>query len=103
MAFDFDHDAFLADDFCGHNAIYTPAGGLAKSVRVAFSLGAEEINLGGDILPQMIAGKAGCKAADVEGAKLNDTLEAEGVIYRILKVEIGETGWATLYLGKRYE
>jgi len=102
MAFDFDHDALLADDFAGRDAIYTPEGELARTVRVVFTLDPEDLSLGGDILPQAVAGKAGCKASDVSGAKLNETLEVDGVIYRILKVEIDETGWATLYLGKRY-
>ena len=102
MPFDFDHDALLADDFSGRDATWTPAGGEAKTVRVAFSLGAEEINLGGDIAPQAVAAQAGCKTADVAGIKAKETLAVDGVTYRILKVQHDETGWTTLYLGKGY-
>src|SRR3990172_8090647 len=102
MAFDFDHDALLADDFSGRDATWTPAGGLAKAVRVAFSLGAEEINLGGEIAPQAAVGKAGCKTSEIADVKSKETLEVDGVMYRILKVQHDETGWTTLFLGKGY-
>ena len=102
MAFDFDHDALLADDFSGRDATWTPAGGLAKTVRVAFSLGAEDITLGGEIAPQTVVAQAGCKTADVAGVKSKETLEVDGVTYRIIKVQHDETGWTTLFLGKGY-
>ena len=102
MAFNFDHDALLADDFTGRDAIYTPLGDLARTVRVAFSLGAEDVNLGGEIAPQAVIGQAGCRSADVAGIKAKETLEVDGVTYRILKVQHDETGWTTLFLGKGY-
>ena len=101
-----DFDAFnselLGTDTFAQSATFTPGGGAATPVTVVLELIPEEINLGGEMVPQAVAGKAGCKASDVTGAKLNDILEVAGVSYRILKVEVDETGWATLYLGKRY-
>jgi hypothetical protein len=101
-----DFDAFNSDlldtDVFAQSVTFTPAGGQAKTVTAVVELKPEELALGGDIAPQAIAGRAGCKASDVLGAKLNDTLEAGAVTYRILKVEVDETGWATLFLGKRY-
>ena len=102
MGFDFDHDSLLTEDFSGRDATYTPDGGLAKVVRVAFSLGSEEINLGGEIAPQAVVGQAGCKTADVANVKSKETLEINGVKYLILKIKQDETGWTTLYLGKGY-
>ena len=102
MAFDFDHDVLLADDFAGRDATYTPAGDLARTVRVAFSLGAEDVNLGGEIAPQAVIGQAGCKTSEIADVKSKETLEVDGVMYRILKVQHDETEWTTLYLGKGY-
>ena len=100
-------DAFNSDlldtDAFAQSVTFTPAGGHAKAVTAVVELKPEEVTLGGDIIPQMIAGRAGCKASDVSGAKLNDTIEVGSVTYRILKVETDDTGWATLSLGKRYE
>jgi hypothetical protein len=96
-----DFEAFNSDlldtEAFAQPVTFTPAGGQAKTVTAVVELKPEELALGGDIAP-----RAGCKASDVLGAKLNDTLEAGAVTYRILKVEVDETGWATLFLGKRY-
>ena len=102
MAFDFDHGAFLEDDFSGRDAVWTPTGLPRLTVRVAFSLGVEDVTLGGDIAPQGAIAQAGCKSADVEGIKQKETLEIDGVTYVILKIQADETGWTTLFLGKRY-
>lgn len=95
---DFDHDAFLLDEMLAVDASFN--GG--ASIRVCLSLDPEEVSLGGDIIPQMIAGKAGCKASDVTGAKRGDSLVVAGVTYKVLKVHNDETGWTTLFLGKSY-
>jgi nickel-dependent lactate racemase len=102
MAFDFDHDALLDDDFLGRDAVWTPAGGAPVSIRVCLTLGKEEVDLGGDISPLAIEGYAGCKTSVVPGIKAKDTLAADSVTYRVLKVESDETGWTNLMLGKAY-
>ena len=101
MAVNFPHDDFLDDDFLGFDAIFTPAGGQAKDIRVCLTLGVEDIALGGDIVPKGTVGQAGCKSSDVEGAKNGDTLSIDSVEYRVLKVQPDETGWTVLFLGKR--
>ena len=97
----FDHDAFLNDDFLSRDAVWTPAGLPRKTLRVAFSLGVEDVTLGGDIVPQGAIAQAGCKSADVEGIKQKETLEIDDVTYVILKIQPDETGWTTLFLGKK--
>ena len=93
----FNHDAFLDDAFLGSDATLNGSG-----IRVCLSLDPEEITLGGDITPQAIAGKAGCKTSDVAGVKRSDVLIVNEVSYRVLKVQSDETGWTTLVLGKSY-
>jgi hypothetical protein len=100
--FDFDHDAFLEDDFLGMDATFTPAGGQAATIRACFSLGVEGVDLGGDIVPQGAIGQAGCRTSDIPGAKNGDTLTVDGVVYRVLKIQPDETGWTILFLGKAY-
>lgn len=101
-----DFDAFnaeiLTDDLSGVDATYTPTGGQAVAIRACFTLGVEDITLGGDVLPQGVIGHAGCASSDVEGAKNGDTFEVNDVSYRILKIQPDETGWTKLFLGKRY-
>ena len=102
MAFDYDHDAFVTDDFSGRDALWTPTGGVQTTLRVAFSLGVEDVNLGGDVVPQGAIAQAGCKSADVVGIKQKEPLEIDGVTYHVLKIHTDETGWSTLFLGKAY-
>jgi hypothetical protein len=102
MAFDYDHEAFVTDDFSGRDALWTPTGGVQTTIRVAFSLGVEDVNLGGDIVPQGIIGQAGCKSSDVPGIKSKEPLEIDGATYHVLKIQPDETGWTTLFLGKAY-
>jgi len=99
---DFDHDAFLEDDFLGTDATFTPAGGQAAAIRACFSLGVEGVDLEGDIVPQGAVGQAGCRASDIPGVKNGDTLTVASVAYRVLKIQPDETGWTTLFLGKAY-
>jgi len=99
---DFPHADFLDDDFLGMDATFTPAEGQAAAIRVCFSLGVEDVNLGGDIVPQGSIGQAGCRTSDISGVKNGDTLTVDSVAYRVLKVQPDETGWTTLYLGKEY-
>jgi hypothetical protein len=102
MVFDFTHEAFTANDFSGRNALWTPTGGAQTTLRVAFSLGVEDVNLGGDIVPQGAIAQAGCKSADVVGIKQKEPLVIDGVTYHLLKIHPDETGWSTLFLGKAY-
>jgi endonuclease YncB( thermonuclease family) len=39
---------------------------------------------------------------DIAGVKNGDTVEVGGVAYRVLKIQPDETGWTTLFLGKRH-
>lgn len=102
MAFDFDHAAFTDDDFSGRDALWTPTGGAQKTIRVAFSLGVEDVNLGGDVVPQGAIAQAGCESADVAGIEQKEPLVIDAVTYRVLKIHPDETGWTTLFLGKAY-
>ncbi len=102
MAFDYNHDAFVTDDFSGRDALWTPTGGAQTTIRVAFSLGVEDVNLGGDVVPQGAIAQAGCKSADVVGIKQKEPLVIDGVTYHVLKIHPDETGWSTLFLGKAY-
>jgi hypothetical protein len=102
MTLDFPHDAFLTDEFLSVAAIFTPEGGQASNIRVCFTLGVEDVNLGGDIVPQGAIAQAGCKSSDVPGARNGDVLSVGGVEYRVLRPQPEETGWAILFLGKRY-
>jgi len=94
---------FLTDEFLSTTALFTPAGGSSTQIRVCFTLGVEDVSLGGDIVPQGIIGQAGCRSSDIAGVKNGDTLEVDGVAYRVLKIQPDETGWTTLFLGKRYQ
>jgi hypothetical protein len=93
----FDHDVFLDDEFLGCDATYD-----GETVRICLSLDPEEIQLGGEMTPQAIAGKAGCKTADVSGIARGDSLVVGSTTYKVLKVQSDETGWTTLFLGKSY-
>jgi hypothetical protein len=93
----FDHDAFLDDENLSSDATFN-----GSEIRVCLSLDPEELALGGDMSPQAIAGRAGCKTTDVSGAKRGDILIVNEVSYRVLKVHTDETGWTTLFLGKSY-
>lgn len=91
------HDAFLGDPMLGSDATFN-----GTAIRVCLTLDPEELQLGGDMTPLSISGRAGCKTADVTGAKRGDTVVAGGVTYKVLKVHSDETGWTTLFLGKSY-
>jgi len=93
---------FLTDDFLSTAALFTPAGGPPKEIRTCFTLEVGEVALGGDIVPQGIVGQAGCRSSDIAGVKNGDTLVVGAVAYRVLKIEPDETGWTTLFLGKRH-
>jgi len=94
---------FLTDEFLSTTAVFTPAGGQPKEIRICFTLDAGDVALGGEIVPQGIIGQAGCRSSDTAGVKNGDTLEVGGVAYRVLKIQPDETGWTTLFLGKRYQ
>lgn len=91
-------DGFLTDPATG--GIYAPEG--TSSIRVAFSLGVETIDLGGDIKPQGCVAKAGAASSEVLGIRNKDSVRVDGVTYRVLRVQPDETGWTTFFLGKRY-
>jgi len=91
------HDSFLLDPYLGAAATY---GGAA--IRVCLSLEPEELSLGGQIVPQMISGKIGCKSSDVPGVAVKSEIIVAGVTYRVLQVQSDETGWTTLFIGKAY-
>ncbi len=125
---DFPHAAFTDDEFLGRAATWLPnvlvagfvsdsaiagfvsdpatgPGFLADSgtsVRITFSLGVEDVNLGGEIVPQGSVAQAGCDATSVPGLKNKDVFVVDGVVYRVLRSDPDETGWVTIYLGKRY-
>lgn len=102
MAFNYSHDAFLNDDFSGRDALWTPEGLPQVPVRVTFSLDVEDVTLGGEILPQGTIAQAGCRSSDIVGMKQKDPIVIDGVTYHVLKPKPDETGWTTLFLGKRY-
>ncbi len=128
MIFSFPHSAFTSDDFLGRNAVFVPevlaAGFVSESdmagflsdpataglsapagtsiIRVTFALGVEDVNLGGDVVPQGVMAHAGCASSDVLGVRNKDSLYIDGATYRVLKIQPDETGWTTLLLGKRF-
>jgi len=93
---------FLTDELLSTIALFTPAGGSSTQIRTCFTLDVGEVSLGGDIVPQGVIGQAGCRSSDIAGGKNGDTLEVNGVAYRVLKIQPDETGWTTLFLGKRH-
>jgi hypothetical protein len=101
-----DFDAFNSDlldiDVFAQTATFTPAGGQPKEIRTCFALGVGDVSLGGEIVPQGVVGQAGCRSLDIAGVKNGDTVEVGGVAYRVLKIQPDETGWTTLFLGKRH-
>jgi hypothetical protein len=102
MAFNYSHDAFLDDDFSGRDAVWTPEGMPRVPLRVTFSLDVEDVNLGGDIAPQGTIAQAGCRSADIVGMKQKEPITIDEETYYVLKKKPDETGWTTLFLGKRY-
>jgi hypothetical protein len=93
---------FLTDEFLSSTAVFTPAGGSSTEIRPCFTLGVGDVGLGGEIVPQGVVGQAGCRSLDIAGVKNGDTVEVGGVAYRVLKIQPDETGWTTLFLGKRH-
>jgi len=128
MSLPFPHEAFLDDDFLGRDATWVPEGMtagfssdsdlagfisdpdtgpgfLAESgtpIRITFSLGVEDVNLGGNITPQGAVAQAGIASADAVGIRNKDVLWVDGVLYRVLRVHPDETGWSTIFLGRKY-
>jgi hypothetical protein len=95
---DFPHADFVNDEFLGRDAIYTPAGGQAVSLRVTFTKDAEGVSLGGQVNPEGFEIQAGCDAALVVGVKRGDTLAVDGVTYTVSRWHPDETGWMTMFL-----
>jgi len=128
MAFDYDHEAFTDDEFLSREVTWIPDGMTAgfssdvalagfildpetgpafladsgTAVRVTFSLGVEDVNLGGNIAPQGAVAQAGCASEDVAGIKNKDVIWTDSILYRVLRVHPDETGWSTIFLGRRY-
>ena len=98
MAFDYSHEVFTADDFFGRDAVFTPAGMPRRTIRVAFVKNAENVNLGGQINPESESIQAGCAFSLVSDAAKGDTLEIDGTTYTIARIQVDETGWATMDL-----
>jgi len=94
-------DDFLADSNLASDAILTVDSG-PVTISVILTLETEIIDLGGDVRPMVVFGKAGCRTLDSAGVKRGDSLEIAGVSYRVLSVENDDTGWTTLFLGKSY-
>ena len=103
MAFDFSHDVFTADEFFGRDAVFTPAGMPRRTVRVAFMKNAVNANLGGQINPGITTVQAGCAFFHINDAAPKDTLEIDGTVYVIAKIQVDETGWATMDLVEAVE
>ena len=98
MAFNYSHEVFTADEFFGRDAVFNPAGMPRRTIRVAFTKNAENANLGGQINPGITAVQAGCAYSLVSDAAKGDTLEIDGTAYVIAKIQVDETGWATMDL-----
>lgn len=103
MAFDYSHDLFTADEFLGKDAVFTPAGMPRRTIRVAFTKDLENANLGGQINPGIAAVQAGCAFSHINDAAPKDTLEIDGTKYVIAKIQVDETGWATMDLVEAVE
>ena len=103
MAFDYFHEVFTTDEFFGRDAVFTPAGMPRRTVRVAFVKNAENANLGGQINPGITAVQAGCAFSHINDAAPKDTLEIDGTVYVIARIQVDETGWATIDLVEELE
>jgi hypothetical protein len=121
MTLAFPHDDFLADDFFGRDAIWSPGvdGAIADmvipgaytepgqdgaytagsgAIRVILTIGpGNPLNLGGQINMQVPDITVGCKAWDVPGVKIKSTISVEGTIYTVSGgLTPDETGWLDL-------
>jgi hypothetical protein len=74
-----------------------------RTVRVAFVKNAENANLGGQINPGITAVQAGCAHSLVADAARGDTFEVDGTAYVIARIQVDETGWATIDLAEALE
>ena len=98
-----DLSGFNSDYFDGtfdEEAVYTPAGGQAKSIQVIFDNGYSILPVigepgMGDSSPQVL-----CKTADAGSASHGDTLLVGGTTYYVQEVRPDGTGITTLILSR---
>lgn len=86
-------------DAIGLNATYTPAGGVAATIKVLFDNEYELIGLLGGAVSST-GPAAQCKTSDVSSAKKGDALTVSGVNYSVTEVKPDGTGMTVLMLRK---
>ncbi len=98
MSFDSDIDIYFSD--FAVDAVYTPQGGSASTIKVIFNneYAAAMSSIGVGIegaLPEAV-----CKTSDVTNAKHSDTLTVGSTTYHVLNVQPDGTGITILTLSK---
>lgn len=81
----------------GENALYTPAVGGARSIRVIFTVAYQELDLlAGGVETTLPVAR--CRAADVMGIKNKEKIEIRGVTYYVRSVQPDGAGLVRLLL-----
>jgi len=89
----------LLTDFA-EGALYTPAGGDTKTIKVTFDNEYVAVKAAGDAYIESCGPAAYCKDSDITGAKHNDTLVINSITYYVIEIHPDGTGMTTLILSK---
>ena len=98
MFYDADIDIFFTD--FAADAIYTPSGGTAKTIKVVFESEYLSVQVVGDVGVESASPAAYCKSADIIGVQHGDTLVIEGTTYYVTEIHPDGTGMTLLILSK---
>ena len=90
----------LFDPILTVDAIYTPSGGTAKTIKVVFESEYLSVQVVGDVGVESASPAAYCKSADIIGVQHGDTLAISGTTYNIIGIQPDGTGMTTLILSK---
>ena len=94
-----DLDVFFGD--FGVDAVYTPQGGPASTIKVIFDNSYVAI-LGGGGLEGVESTSPGavCKSSDIVNARYGETLQIDSITYKIAGIEPDGTGMTVLRLSR---
>jgi len=93
-----DLDIFFQD--FGVDAVYTPQGGAASTIRVLFDNTYVAVDTAGNVLAESKSPIAHCKTSDIQGIRHGDTLLINGTTYYIVEHQPDGTGISVLVLSK---
>jgi hypothetical protein len=101
MGIDFDGFAgeIVGSDF-GKPAVYTPAGGPARTIDVVFGDAFVVVDGPGEAGMGTTSPQALCKASDVAGAARGDTVAVDGTAYSVVEPQPGGDGFTVLLLSR---